>query len=165
MGFERRCQRKAGCPLLGFNRDAGQSLLSPASPSTPFLPKIRLESKQTWLILPSRETKGDGGGGIRRERKDTTVVTQACSVLSLNYRANSAFRIFPTLKLFVLKIGEKETFLVSVASHQVSRSQLEPEECSECRGLTFPKENKKSSSFTSGSLRWLFSFLFLPNVK
>lgn len=57
MGFERRCQRKAGCPLLGFNRDAGQSLPFPASPSTLFTPKIRLGSKQSWLIFKSRNSK------------------------------------------------------------------------------------------------------------
>lgn len=92
-------------------------------------------------------------------------MTQACGVLALNYRANSAFPILPTLKLLVLKTGEKETFLVGVASHRVSRSQLEPEECSECRGLPFPKEKKQTSSCSSGSLRWLFSFLSLSNAK
>jgi len=60
MGFERRCQRKAGCPLLGFNGDAGQSLLFSASPSTLFLPKIRLDSKQSWLIFKSRKNKSRG---------------------------------------------------------------------------------------------------------
>lgn len=69
MGFERRCQRKAGCPLLGFNRDAGQSLLSPASPSTPFPPKIRQESKQNWLILPSRENKRRWRWGDEKREK------------------------------------------------------------------------------------------------
>lgn len=60
----------------------------------------------------------------------------------------------------MLKTGEKETFLVGVMSHRVSRSQLKPEERSEYRGLIFPKENKKISSFNSGSLHWLLLFLF-----
>lgn len=50
MGFERRCQRKAGCPLPGFNSDAGQVLLFLASPS-------RLDSEQSWLISKSRKNK------------------------------------------------------------------------------------------------------------
>lgn len=73
MGFERRCQRKAGCPLLGFNRDAGQSLPFPASPSTLFTPKIRLDSEQSWLIFKSRNNKRRWRvGGEERGKEDNS---------------------------------------------------------------------------------------------
>lgn len=158
MGFERRCQRKAGCPLLGFNRDAGQSLPFPASPSTLFTPKIRLDSKQSWLIFKSRNNKRRWrvGGEEERGKEDNSCDS---GVWCFSFKLVCKFRFLDLshIKLFVLETGEKETFLVSVVSHQVSGSQLKPEECLEHRGLIFPKENKKIRSFNSGSL-------FLCNV-
>lgn len=86
MGFERRCQRKAGWPLLGFNRDAGQSLLFPASPTTlsPHLKTKAIGSKQSWLIFQYRRNKRRWRWREKREKKDPTVVTRVCSVPALN---------------------------------------------------------------------------------
>lgn len=101
-----------------------------------------------------------GGGEKKGEKKGTTVVSGACRGLAVNECANAAFRIFPTLKLFVPKTGEEEIFPVGALSRRVSTSPLKPEERSAYRGLIFPKGCKAISSFDSGSLRWLSLFLF-----
>lgn len=71
MGFERQCQRKAGRPLLVFNRDAGRSLLFAAPPPPPahFSPQLRLGNKQSCLIIKSRENKRRWSGGEEEREK------------------------------------------------------------------------------------------------
>lgn len=69
MGFERQCQRKAGRPLLVFNRDAGRSLLFAAPPQPFFPPQLRLGNNPSCLIVKSRENKRRWSGGEEEREK------------------------------------------------------------------------------------------------